>query len=381
MCGHGSNPGPGHPRPAAVNRTDPDQGRRRTHTSPERAPHVWSILQVVRSGPQPSGFAPDAARTIPARSPKVRTGGRDPSRLRYTSATSNWTSWNRPGRGRRGCGRSAGRQGAALMGRGRVEVVESLTFSGEDNRRRPAHRVRSTVAATMPAAPALPVRHCIHDDRPPAPILHFHCPNDWNMCRHNITLNNGLFVVHVVKEESRVTAQGRRGISIVQNWQGVRRWGGYNNTDGCGPMYGAPPLSGHGWPHQPVRRPVRGQLSGRTRPVDHEFPVGGMTMMARTGSPDPRPDPMVQVASDLGLSRGTADVLRLLFWLPLASADDIAGILSRSVSSVLKALRCLSAAGPSGGVGPTGVHHAPAPALAPRRRVPGSDRPVRRHLA
>ena len=64
-------------------------------------------------------------------------------------------------------------------------------------------------------------------------------------------------------------------------------------------------------------------------------------MMARTGSPDPWPDPMVQVASDLGLSRGTADVLRLLFWLPLASADDIAGILSRSVSSVLKALRCL----------------------------------------
>ena len=144
MCGHGSNPGPGHPRPGAVNRTDPDQGRRRTHTSPERAPHVWSILQVVRSGPQPSRFAPDAARTIPARSPKVRTGGRDPSRLRYTSATSNWTSWNRPGRGRRGCGRSAGRQGAALMGRGRVEVVESLTAA---ERTTGGHHARSPVPA------------------------------------------------------------------------------------------------------------------------------------------------------------------------------------------------------------------------------------------
>ena len=61
-------------------------------------------------------------------------------------------------------------------------------------------------------------------------------------------------------------------------------------------------------------------------------------MMAHSGPPDTWPDPMMQLSSHLGLSKGVADVLRLLFWLPLASADDIAGILSRSAPSVLKAL-------------------------------------------
>ena len=64
-------------------------------------------------------------------------------------------------------------------------------------------------------------------------------------------------------------------------------------------------------------------------------------MTAHTGPMDPWPDPMMQLASDLGLSRGTANVLRLLYWLPLASAGDIAGILSRPESSVLKAIRGL----------------------------------------
>ena len=64
-------------------------------------------------------------------------------------------------------------------------------------------------------------------------------------------------------------------------------------------------------------------------------------MTAHTGSLDTVPDPMMQLASHLGLSRGTATVLRLIYWLPLASADDIAGILSRSASSVLKAIRGL----------------------------------------
>ncbi len=64
-------------------------------------------------------------------------------------------------------------------------------------------------------------------------------------------------------------------------------------------------------------------------------------MTAHTGPMDPWPDPMMQLASDLGLSKGTANVLRLLYWLPLASAGDIAGILSRSASSVLKAIRGL----------------------------------------
>ena len=61
-------------------------------------------------------------------------------------------------------------------------------------------------------------------------------------------------------------------------------------------------------------------------------------MVAHTVPPYSWPDPMTQLARDLGLSRGVTDVLRILLWLPLASAGDIAGILSRPVSSVLKAL-------------------------------------------
>ena len=61
-------------------------------------------------------------------------------------------------------------------------------------------------------------------------------------------------------------------------------------------------------------------------------------MMARTSHPDPRPDPMIQLARELRLSRGVAEVLGLLRWVSLASADDIAGILSRTVSGVLRAL-------------------------------------------
>ena len=61
-------------------------------------------------------------------------------------------------------------------------------------------------------------------------------------------------------------------------------------------------------------------------------------MMARTSHPDPRPDPMIQLARELRLSRGVADVLALLRWVSLASADDIGAILSRPVSGVLRAL-------------------------------------------
>ena len=134
MCGHGSNPGPGHPRPAAANaQTRTRDGVAPTHRRNAR-PLVRSVPRVVRSGPQPSRFAPDAARS-PRRPPgpyrhglrKSPADGGDLSRLRCTSAASNWTSWNRPGRGGRGCGRGAGRQGAPLTGRGRVDVVESLT--------------------------------------------------------------------------------------------------------------------------------------------------------------------------------------------------------------------------------------------------------------
>ncbi len=67
MCGHGSNPGPGHPRPTAANaQTQTRDGVVPTHR--RNAPHVWSILQVGRTGPQPSRFAPDAARS-PRRPP------------------------------------------------------------------------------------------------------------------------------------------------------------------------------------------------------------------------------------------------------------------------------------------------------------------------
>ncbi len=61
------------------------------------------------------------------------------------------------------------------MGRGRVDVVESLTAA---ERTTGVDRTRwaGQGAASMPAAPALPVRHCIHDNRPLAPILYFHCP-------------------------------------------------------------------------------------------------------------------------------------------------------------------------------------------------------------
>ncbi len=142
MCGHGSNPGPGHPRPAAANaQTRTRDGVAAAHRRNAR-PLVRSVPRVVRSGPQPPRFAPDAARS-PRRPPgpyrhglrKSPADGGDLSRLRCTSAASNWTSWNRPGRGGRGCGRQG--------------------------------------------APVMPVRHCIHDDRPPVPILHFHCPKDW----------------------------------------------------------------------------------------------------------------------------------------------------------------------------------------------------------
>ena len=124
MCGHGSNPGPGHPRPASANaQTQTRDGVVPTH---RRNARPMSGRYCRWSGPAHS--PPGLPRTPPGPYRHgLRTGGRDPSRLRHTSATSNWTSWNRPGRGRRGCGRSAGRQGAALMGRGRVEVVESLT--------------------------------------------------------------------------------------------------------------------------------------------------------------------------------------------------------------------------------------------------------------
>ena len=132
MCGHGSNPGPGHPRPAAANaQTRTRDGVAPAHRRNAR-PLVRPVPRVVRpTAPQVCpGRRPEptaAARTIPARSPEVPTGGGDLSRLRCTSAASNWTSWNRPGRGGRGCGRGAGRQGAPLTGRGRVDVVESLT--------------------------------------------------------------------------------------------------------------------------------------------------------------------------------------------------------------------------------------------------------------
>ena len=202
MCGHGSNPGPGHPRPAAVNRTDPDQGRRRTHTSPERAPHVWSILQVVRSGPQPSRFAPDAARTIPARSPNGRKGPvTAPLHERDFQLDFMEQAW--PGTPRVWPQRwppGSRVDGKRARGGGRVPA-----FSGEDNRRRPDPMGRS------PRRPPCPQPRPRRSGTAFTTIVHRHpyCISIvqviGDVCRHNTALNNGLFVAHMEKEESPVT--------------------------------------------------------------------------------------------------------------------------------------------------------------------------------
>ena len=126
MCGHGSNPGPGHPRPAAANaQTRTRDGVAPTHRRNAR-PLVRPVPRVVRSGPQPPRFAPDAAaaaRTIPARSPEVPGGRRRSVKAPLHERGFQLDFMEQPGRGGRGCGR----QGAPLTGRGRVDVVESLT--------------------------------------------------------------------------------------------------------------------------------------------------------------------------------------------------------------------------------------------------------------
>ena len=57
------------------------------------------------------------------------------------------------------------------------------------------------------------------------------------------------------------------------------------------------------------------------------------------------PDLMVQIARQHGLSKGIGNVLRLLRWLPLASADDIAGVLNRPRTGVLQDLSKLKGQG------------------------------------
>ena len=68
-----------------------------------------------------------------------------------------------------------------------------------------------------------------------------------------------------------------------------------------------------------------------------------MTMSARPG--DDWPDSMEQIARAAGLSDGADAVLRVLRWLPLASGDDLAGVMGRPVFGVLADLRRLRGAG------------------------------------
>ena len=114
--------------------TDPDQGRRRTRTSPERAPlgpvgtaggPVRPTAPQVCPGRRPEPTA--AARTIPARSPEVPGGRRRSVKAPLHERGFQLDFMEQAWPGRPGCGRSAGRQGAPLTGRGRVDVVESLT--------------------------------------------------------------------------------------------------------------------------------------------------------------------------------------------------------------------------------------------------------------
>ena len=56
-------------------------------------------------------------------------------------------------------------------------------------------------------------------------------------------------------------------------------------------------------------------------------------------------DPMARIAVAEGLSPGAGAVLRVLRWLPLASADDMAMVVGRKVPGVLADLRKLARAG------------------------------------
>ena len=200
MCGHGSNPGPGHPRPTAANaQTQTRDGVVPAHR--RNAPHVWSILRVGRT---------TALQVCPGRRPEPTAAARTiPARLRYTSATSNWTfnwtSWNRPRRGGRGCGRSAGRQGAALMGRGRVDVVESLPAAerttGGDRPIGSGQAWRPPCPQPRPCRSGTAFTTIVHR----YPYCISIVRKIGNVCRHDATLNSGFFIVHVEKGVSRLT--------------------------------------------------------------------------------------------------------------------------------------------------------------------------------
>ena len=151
-------PGPGtasHPHIAGTRA--PWSGRYRGWSGPAHSPPG-----LPRTPPGAHGGRPDHTGTV---SGSPRRDGGDLSRLRCTSAASNWTSWNRPGRGGRGCGRGAGRP-----------------------------QPRSCRSGTAFTTIVHRYPYCISIVR-----------KSGNVCRHDATLNGGFFIVHLEKVDSRVT--------------------------------------------------------------------------------------------------------------------------------------------------------------------------------
>ena len=84
---------------------------------------------------------------------------------------------------------------------------------------------------------------------------------------------------------------------------------------------------------------------GDLRQERSNFNLRGLEMKYNDKDWDAGLDPMARIAVAEGLSPGAGAVLRVLRWLPLASADDMAMVVGRKVPGVLADLRKLARAG------------------------------------